>query len=55
MIVDSPVNDQSSANSLLYPFGIQIKKENIIQGFLKSSDEWSFPDVSSVEISNAFY
>lgn len=52
LIIDSDINKKSSANSLLYPFGIKIDRYNIVEGILELPEKWSSPDpdISSVDV-----
>jgi hypothetical protein len=52
LIIDSDMNKKSSANSILYPFGIKIDRYNIVQGILELPEKWSSldPDISSGDV-----
>ena len=40
LILDSPANVESSANSLLYPFGLTVKQGTNFNGLLKAPEDW---------------
>jgi len=50
LVIDSDINKKSSANSLLYPFGIKIDKYNMVQGKLEVPGKWPYPDISPDDI-----
>ena len=57
LILDSPENTNSTANSLLYPFGININRTTPYTGQLKAPDNWPQIQINSaypIEGADAF-
>jgi hypothetical protein len=47
LILDSPANTQSTANSLLYPFGIKVDHNSRPNGQLKAPENWPVINIDS--------
>lgn len=47
LILDSPDNTNSTANSLLYPFGVSINNRTPLNGRLKPPQEWPVVQINS--------
>ncbi len=48
LIFDSPENTESTANSLLYPFGLNVNRSARINGQLKAPEGWPIIKIDSV-------
>ncbi|MBM4033765.1 MAG: hypothetical protein FJ291_18560 [Planctomycetes bacterium] len=47
LVVDSPENEKSTANSLLWPFELEVKRQTKHQGVLAGPEGWPAPQVHS--------
>ncbi len=47
LILDSPQNTESTANSLLYPFGLNVNRSTRINGQLKAPEGWPIIKIDS--------
>jgi len=47
LILDSPANVESTANSLLYPFGLAVKRSKQLSGPLKARESWPMVKIDS--------
>ncbi len=47
LILDSPENTKSTANSLLYPFGMTVNHNRRLKGQLKASEDWPVIKIDS--------
>lgn len=47
LILDSPANVMSTANSLLYPFGLTVNPSTQLRGQLKASESWPVIQIDS--------
>jgi len=47
LVLDSPANTESTANSLLYPFGLTVNPRTNLRGPLKAPEDWPVIKIDS--------